>query len=50
MSGVEMDGTNTHDWGESLARTVDGTVEIYDTENDEAWIRSSESVPIDWQS
>jgi hypothetical protein len=45
-----MNDTEAHEWGEWLARTVDGTVEIYATENDEAWIRSSESVPISWQS
>jgi hypothetical protein len=35
--------------GEWVARTVDDGVEIYDTENDEAWIRSDEGVPISWQ-
>ncbi len=45
-----MDATKPQGRGELLARTVDGRVEIYDTENDEAWIRSSESVPISWQS
>jgi hypothetical protein len=45
-----MTDTEEQTWGEWLARTVDGTVEIYATENDEAWIRSSESVPISWQS
>ena len=45
-----MDGTNPQESGELLARTVDDGVEIYDTENDAAWIRSSASVPISWQS
>ena len=45
-----MSDTERADWGEWLARTVDGGVEIYATENEEAWIRSSESVPISWQS
>lgn len=45
-----MDATNPQERGELLARTVDGVVELYDVENDEAWIRSDESVPISWQS
>jgi len=45
-----MDGTKPQESGELLARTVDGRVEIYDAENDEAWIRCSESVPISWRS
>ena len=45
-----MAGTKPHGRGELLIRTVDGAVEIYDSENDEAWIRSDESVPISWQS
>jgi len=45
-----MDGTKPRESGELLARTVDGRVEIYDAENDEAWIRCSESVPISWRS
>lgn len=45
-----MTDTEAQGGGEWLARTVDGTVEIYETENEEAWIRSSESVPISWQS
>jgi len=45
-----MNDTEAQEWGEWLARTVDGEVEIYATENDEAWIRSDESVPISWQS
>lgn len=44
-----MDHTKGTEWGEWLARTVDGAVEIYDTENAEAWIRSDEGVPICWQ-
>mgnify|MGYP006279083539 CR=1 len=45
MAGTKPDGN-----GELLSRTVDDAIEIYDTENDEAWIRSDESVPISWQS
>lgn len=37
-------------WGELMARSVGDAVEIYDAENEDAWIRSDESVPISWQT
>ncbi|XVH32724.1 hypothetical protein ACNS7O_05955 [Haloferacaceae archaeon DSL9] len=38
------------DWNDCLQREVDDRLELYESENEDAWIRSDASVRLSWQT
>jgi len=41
-------GQDDTDRGRFAARSTDGEVEVYDTENEDAWIRSDVTEKLSW--
>ena len=41
---------NTDKWDDCLEREIDGGVELYDPENDDAWIWSDLGVELSWEA
>ncbi|MCO8246775.1 MULTISPECIES: hypothetical protein [unclassified Haladaptatus] len=41
---------NTEKWDDCLEREIDGGVELYDPENDNAWIWSDFGVDLSWEA
>ncbi|WP_266075006.1 hypothetical protein [Haladaptatus caseinilyticus] len=41
---------NTEEWGDCLEREIDGGVELYNPDNEEAWIWSDMGIELSWEA
>ncbi len=41
---------NAEEWGDCLEREIDGGVELYDPENEDAWIWCDNGIELSWEA